>query len=83
MNTHNLIITRKVLGFIMDSDFLVEAVDEWLVSWAVVFLIHGVVCIFLILGIFLKTFFVCSLFYYFDWKSYSHPYSVVAWTILL
>ena len=67
----------------MDSDFLVEAADEWIVSWAVIFLIHGVVCIFIILGIFFKTFVVFSLFYYFDWKIYSHPYLVVAWTSLL
>ena len=76
-------MTGKVLGFIMDSNFLVEFVDEWVVSWAIIFLIHGVVYIFIILGILFKIFVVFSLFYYFDWKSYSHPYSIVAWTGLL
>jgi len=40
MNTNKLIINWKVSGFIMDSDFLVEAADEWLVSWVVIFLIE-------------------------------------------
>jgi len=39
MNTKNLIINGKVLGFIIDSKFLVEVVNEWLVSWVVIFLI--------------------------------------------
>jgi len=39
MNTKNLIINGKVLGFIIDSKFLVEVADEWLVSWVVIFLI--------------------------------------------
>ena len=73
----------KVLGFIMDSNFLVEFVDEWVVSWAIIFLIHGVVYIFIILGILFKIFVVFSLFYYFDWNIYSHPYSAVAWTNIL
>ena len=39
MNTKNLIINGKVLGFIIDSKLLVEVVNEWLVSWVVIFLI--------------------------------------------